>query len=113
MGYPMTQSWAWCFSIFFINYLDERVQGMLVKFADYTKLGGIANNLEQRSLTFLAWGRRGTPLHSCACPKEHVHAHAQRSGTRSGGTHAHAQRGGGTLMWVQERTHRHKWAVWG
>ena len=29
----------------FINDLDEGVQGMFVKFADDTKLGGIANTL--------------------------------------------------------------------
>ena len=51
-GYPKAESWARCASIFFINDLDEGVQGMLVKFADDTKLGRIANILEQ---WFLTW----------------------------------------------------------
>ena len=33
----------------FINDLDEEVQGKLIKFADDTKLGGIANTLEDRN----------------------------------------------------------------
>ena len=33
----------------FINDLDEGVQGLLVKFADDKKLGGIANTLEDRN----------------------------------------------------------------
>ena len=33
----------------FINDLDEEVQGMLIKFADDTKLDGIANTLEDRN----------------------------------------------------------------
>ena len=33
----------------FINDLDEEVQGMLIKFADDTKLGGTANTLEDRN----------------------------------------------------------------
>ena len=33
----------------FINDLDEGVQGMLVKFVEDTKFGGIANTLEDRS----------------------------------------------------------------
>ena len=33
----------------FINDLDEGVQGMLVKFVVDTKLGGIANTLEDRN----------------------------------------------------------------
>ena len=48
MGYPKAQSWAPCSSIFFMNDLGEGVQGMVVKFADYTKLGEIANTLEDR-----------------------------------------------------------------
>ena len=33
----------------FINSLDEGMQGMLIKFADDTTLGGIANTLEGRN----------------------------------------------------------------
>ena len=33
----------------FINDMDKEVQGTLIKFADDTKLGGIANTLEDRN----------------------------------------------------------------
>ena len=33
----------------FINNLDEAVEGILIKFADDTKLGGVANTPEERT----------------------------------------------------------------
>lgn len=45
----------------FINCLDEGIEGELVTFADYTKLGAVAKTLHQSSPTFLAlrtaWGQ--------------------------------------------------------
>ena len=50
----------------FINDLDEEAQGMLAKFADDTKLGGIANTLEKGSPTPGPWpgpDRASAPSH--------------------------------------------------
>ena len=49
MGYPKAQSLGPVLFNIFINDLNEGVQGMLVKFADDTEVGRIANTLEDRN----------------------------------------------------------------
>ena len=46
MGYHRAQSWAQCSST---RGGARNKQGMLIRFADDTKLGGIANTLEDRN----------------------------------------------------------------
>ena len=79
--------------IIFINDLDEGMQGMLVKFAEVTKLGGIANTLEDRKkfkMTLIGWstGPKRTEQHStgisakyCTLQKE-TNCTVTRWGTR-------------------------------
>ncbi|KAF7248122.1 RNA-directed DNA polymerase from mobile element jockey [Varanus komodoensis] len=54
----------------FINDLDEEVQGKKIIFADDTKLGGIANTLEDRMNIQDEEG--GCLLHSCQSAKESI-----------------------------------------
>lgn len=48
MECPRRLSLALCYSMFFVNYLDESVDGRLISSAADTKLGGIANMLDGR-----------------------------------------------------------------
>lgn len=48
MGSRKHQSWVQYYSVLSFNNLDNGMENVLIKFADDTKLGGVASTLEDR-----------------------------------------------------------------